>query len=153
MALMEHRRRWTVSIASRARTIEVVYAALLGWMSIEVDGVRVARGWREWQTVVGGATLTADLDGHALEARVTQPFGRQEYAFSVRLDGELLPGSDPQPEPRAVTRGTRIALLRICAAAAISGFAVAFLARDQWLGLVISVAVVIAVEAALERAL
>jgi hypothetical protein len=151
MALMEHRRRWTVTIADRVRTVDVVYAAMFGWMSIEVDGVRVARGWREWQTVVGGATLRAHVDGRAIEARVAQPFGRQEYAFSLRLDGELLPGSDPQPEPRAVTRGTRIALLRICAAAAISGSAVAWLARGQWLALLISVAVVITVEALLER--
>lgn len=151
MAVMEHRRQWTVTVGSRTRTVEVVYAALFGWMSIEVDGVRRARGWREWQTVVGGATLSADVDGHRLEARVTQPFGRQEYAFALRLDGTLLPGSDPQPEPRAVTRQTRIAILRIAAAASAGGFALAMANAHQWPGLVVSVVAVMLVEALLER--
>jgi hypothetical protein len=151
MPVMEHRRQWTVTINSRTRIVEVVYAALFGWMSIEVDGVKRARGWREWQTVVGGATLSTDVDGRRLEARVTQSFGRQEYAFALRLDGALLPGSDPQPEPRAVTRRTRIALLRIAAAASAGGFAVAMANQHQWLGLVMAVVAVMLVEALLER--
>ena len=43
-------------------------------MSIEVDGERRQRGWREFQTVFGGAVLSCDLDGHRVEARITQPF-------------------------------------------------------------------------------
>ena len=107
---MEHRRSWTVSLDGVDRRIDVVYAALLGWMSIEVDGERRKRGWREWQTVFGGAELSCDIDGHRVDARVTQPYGRQQYAFALSIDGELQPGSDPQPEPRALKRQTLIAV-------------------------------------------
>jgi hypothetical protein len=104
--VMEHRHSWTVTVEGIDRHVDVIYAALFGWMSIEVDGVRRARAWREVQTVLGGAELSCDLDGHRLDARVTQPFGRQAYAFALRLDGALLPGSDPQPEPRQLRRQT-----------------------------------------------
>jgi hypothetical protein len=103
---MEHRRTWTMDVDGVKRRIDVVYRALTGWMEIEVDGVRQARGWREWQTVVGGAQLSCVVDGHRVEARVTQPFGRQDYAFALKIDGVLQPGSDPQPEPGALKRQT-----------------------------------------------
>jgi len=92
------------------RRIDIVYAALLGWMSIEVDGERRKRCWREWQTVFGGADLSCDIDGHRVDARVTQPYGRQHYAFALSIDGELQPGSDPQPEPGQLKRQTLIAV-------------------------------------------
>lgn len=104
--MMEHRRSWTVDVDGRPRRIDVVYRALFGWMSIEVDGQRHARAWREIQTVLGGATLSCELDGHRLDARITQPWNRQEYAIALRLDGEVLPGSDSQPESRALRRRT-----------------------------------------------
>ena len=107
---MEHRRSWTATLDGVDHRIDVVYAALSGWMSIEVDGQRRQRGWREWQTVFGGAVLSCELDGHQLDARVTQPWGRQEYAFALRIDGELQPGSDPQPEPGNLKRQTLIAI-------------------------------------------
>jgi hypothetical protein len=53
----EQRRTWLVLLDSRECRIDVIYAALLGWMSIEVDGERRARGWREFQAAFGGATL------------------------------------------------------------------------------------------------
>jgi hypothetical protein len=96
---MQHRRTFSVRLDDRTYSIEVIYAALSGWMTIEVDGKRFARGWREWQTAFGGATLGGDLGGHRVEARITQPFDRQEYAFALRVGGELHPDSDPQPEP------------------------------------------------------
>jgi hypothetical protein len=151
MAVMEHRRAWTVAIGSGTRTVEVVYAALFGWMSIEVDGVRQARAWREWQTVVGGASLSVEADGHRLQARVTQPFGRQEYAFSLRLDGELLPGSDPQPEPRRLTRETRVAILRIVIAAAATGIVAGMAAAGAWQVAVLGIVAAIALGWLLER--
>jgi hypothetical protein len=107
---MQHRRSWTATLNGVDHRIDVVYAALSGWMSIEVDGERRQRGWREWQTVFGGADLSCQLDGHRLDARVTQPWGRQEYAFALRIDGELQPGSDPQPEPGNLKRQTLIAI-------------------------------------------
>ena len=93
----EHRRTWTVVLDGEAHRVDVVYAALLGWMSIFVDGERRARGWREFQSAFGGATLACTVDGHRIEARVTQPYLVQSYAFSLSLDGQVLPGSDPQP--------------------------------------------------------
>jgi hypothetical protein len=104
--MMQQRRSWSVRIEGADRRIDVVYAALSGWMSIEIDGQRCARGWREFQTVLGGARLSCLLAGHALDARVTQPWGRQDYAFALTVDGVLQPGSDPQPEPRALKRQT-----------------------------------------------
>jgi hypothetical protein len=108
--VMEHRRSWTATLDGVDRRIDVVYKALSGWMSIEVDGEQRKRGWREWQTVFGGAVLSCDLDGHHLEARVTQPFQQQVYSFSLKIDGELQPGSDPQPEPGNLKRQTLIAI-------------------------------------------
>ena len=99
--VMERRHSWTSTIDGVDHRIEVIYHALTGWMEIEVDGVRQARGWREWQTVVGGANLSCTIDSHRVDARVTQPFGAQDYSFALRIDGELQPGSDPQPEPRS----------------------------------------------------
>jgi hypothetical protein len=107
---MEHRRSWTATLDGVDRRIEVVYKALSGWMSIEVDGHQHKRGWREWQTVFGGALLSCELGGHRIDARVTQPFGQQVYSFALKIDGELQPGSDPQPEPRALKRQTLIAI-------------------------------------------
>lgn len=109
--VMEHRRSWTVTLDGVDRRIDVVYGALLGWMSIEVDGERRKRGWREWQTVFGGANLACEVNGRRLAARVTQPFGRQVYSFALRIDGELQPGSDPQPEPGKLKRQTLIRII------------------------------------------
>jgi hypothetical protein len=100
------RRSWTLVIGSREHVVTVQYAMLSGFMSIETDGQRVARAWREFQTVMGGANLNAQLDGHTLSARITQRFGTQAYLFSLRIDGEVVHGSDPQPAPRQVTRQT-----------------------------------------------
>lgn len=108
--VMEHRRSWTSTLDGVDHQIEVIYRALSGWMEIEVDGVRLARGWREWQTVVGGANLSCKIGGHRVEARITQPFGTQAYAFALSIDGQLQPGSDPQPEPSALKRQTLRAL-------------------------------------------
>ncbi|MEA2578524.1 MAG: hypothetical protein QOD78_2112 [Chloroflexota bacterium] len=107
---MEHRRSWLATIDGVDHRIDVVYAALSGWMTIEVDGQRRQRGWREFQTVFGGAVLSCDLDGHRLEARITQPFQQQLYSFALRIDGEVQPGSDPQPEPGNLIRQTLIAI-------------------------------------------
>jgi hypothetical protein len=108
--VMERRRTWTATLDGVDHQIDVVYAALSGWMSIEVDGLQRVRGWREVQTVIGGANLSCVIDGHRLDARVTQPFGQQVHAFALRIDGELQPGSDPQPEPAALKRQTLIAI-------------------------------------------
>jgi hypothetical protein len=70
----------------------------------------VARAWREWQSVWGGAELSCTAGGHHLDARVTQPYGRQEYSFALRVDGNLQPGSDDLPPPRAVKRNVMVAL-------------------------------------------
>lgn len=99
-------RCWNVVFDGVALQVDVKYAAQFGWMSIYVDGRQSARGRREWQSVIGGANLSCDVDGHRIDARVTQPFGRQEYSFALRVDGVLQPGSDLLPEPRAVTRRT-----------------------------------------------
>ena len=107
---MEHRRSWTVTLDGVDRRIDVVYKALSGWMSIEVDGQRRQRGWREFQTVFGGAVLSCALDGHHLEARITQPFQQQLYSFALKIDGEVQAGSDPQPEPGNLKRQTLIAI-------------------------------------------
>jgi len=109
-AMMEHRRAWKATIDGVDHRIEVVYAGLSGWMTIEVDGQRAARGWREFQTVFGGATLSCALGRHLVEARVTQPWGQQQYAFALAIDGALQAGSDAQPEPRALKRQTLGAL-------------------------------------------
>ena len=108
--VMAFRRAWTVTIDGIEHEVVVEYAALFGWMSIFVDGARVARAWREWQSVWGGAELSCDLAGHRLHARVAQPFGRQEYSFALSIDGVIQPGSDDLPPPRAVKRNTVIAL-------------------------------------------
>jgi hypothetical protein len=88
------RRSWTVDLGGQPRRVDVDYKSLTGFMSIEIDGQRVARAWREWQTVAGGATLKAAFAGRVFEARVTQSFGAQDYRFALRLDGQVLPGSD-----------------------------------------------------------
>jgi hypothetical protein len=118
--MMEHHRTWVVSLDGVDRHVDVVYAAVFGWMSIEVDGVRKARGWREVQTVIGGATLSCAIDGHRLEARITQPFGRQEYAMALAVDGALEPGSDAQPAPGALKRQTLKALGGIALVVAVT---------------------------------
>jgi hypothetical protein len=108
--MLRFERSWMVAIDDIPHTVCVQYAALFGWMSIFVDGVRVARGWREWQSVWGGADLSCTLGGHRLDARVTQPYGRQEYSFALRVDGALQPGSDDLPPSRTVKRNTIVAL-------------------------------------------
>ena len=114
--VMEHRRSWTATVDGVDHRIDVVYRALTGWMEIEVDGARLARGWREWQTVAGGANLSCAIDGHRVDARITQPFARQDYAFALKIDGQLQPGSDLQPEPRALKRQTLAAIGLLAAA-------------------------------------
>ena len=44
--------------------------------------------------------------GHRIEARVTQPFGSQDYSFALSVDGRLEPGSDDLPAPSTVKRST-----------------------------------------------
>jgi hypothetical protein len=88
---------------------------LTGFMTILVDGSRAARAWREWQTVFGGAVVVADLEGHRIEARITQPFGVQDYSFALTVDGQTALGSDDLPPPRAVKRST----LRVIAGIAL----------------------------------
>jgi hypothetical protein len=108
--MLTFERSWTVAIDGVPHAVRVEYAAMFGWMSIFIDDVRVARRWREWQSVWGGAELSYTLGGHRLDARVTQPYGRQEYSFALRVDGTLQPGSDDLPPPRAVKRNTIVAL-------------------------------------------
>jgi len=107
---MTFRRAWPVTVDGIEHEVAVEYAALFGWMSIFVDGVRVARAWREWQSVWGGAELSCDLAGRRLHARVAQPFGRQEYSFALSVDGVIQPGSDDLPAPRRVKRNTVIGI-------------------------------------------
>jgi hypothetical protein len=94
---LERRRTWQVTLDGQQREVVVVYEGLLGWMSIEVDGQRRARGWREFQSAFGGATLAAEVDGHRIEARVTQPYMIQEYSISLTIDGQIQSGSDALP--------------------------------------------------------
>ena len=101
---MTVRRRWAVVLDGRERVVSVVYAKVSGFLSIEVDGERVARGWREWQTVVGGATLEATIGDHLFAARVTQVFGSQAYQVELRQDGQRLLGSDDLGPPSQVLR-------------------------------------------------
>ena len=105
----EHRRTWSVNLDGVDHQVDVIYRGLSGWMSIEVNGEQCKRGWREWQTVFGGATLSCEVAGHRLDARVTQEQLQQVYKFALRVDGELQLGSDPQPEPGNLKRGTLIA--------------------------------------------
>jgi hypothetical protein len=58
------RRTWGVAVDGRLREVTVEYAMLTGFMAILVDGSRVARAWREWQTVFGGSTLVSTLLRH-----------------------------------------------------------------------------------------
>lgn len=109
--MMTHRRTWSVALDGRTREIAVEYAGRSGWMSVFVDGERVARRWREWQTVWGGAVIDHEFEGHRLRARVAQPFGRQRYAFDLAVDGMLQPGSDDLPGAPSVKRSTVIALV------------------------------------------
>ncbi len=108
--VMAFRRAWTVTIDGIEHEVVVEYAALFGWMSIHVDGARVARAWREWQSVWGGADLSCDLAGRRLHARVTQPYGRQQYSFALSVEGVIQPGSDDLSPPRSVKRNTVVAL-------------------------------------------
>jgi hypothetical protein len=111
MALMlEFRRSWLVALDGVEYEVVVEYAAMFGWMSILIDGARAARGWREWQSVWGGAELSTDVAGHRVEARVTQPYGRQEYSFALRVDGIVQPGSDDLLSRSAVKGNTILAL-------------------------------------------
>ena len=107
--VMEHRRAWSMTLDGVDYRVDVIYKALSGWMSIEVDGKQCKRGWREWQAAFVGAVLSCAVAGHRLDARVTQENLQQVYKFALRIDGVLQPGSDPQPEPRNLKRGTLIA--------------------------------------------
>ncbi len=93
--------------------VAVEYAMISGWMSIAIDGRRAARGWREWQTVFGGASLGASLGAHQLAARVTQTFGAQDHRFSLSLDGAILAGSDDMASPRQVGQNTAAGIATI----------------------------------------
>jgi len=117
--MLQFHRTWRVEAGGAEHEIMVEYAALLGWMSIFVDGTRVVRRWREWQSVWGGAVVCCDLGGRRIEARVTQPYGRQEYSFALRVDGALQPGSDDLPDGSAVKRKTLLALGGIAAPVAV----------------------------------
>jgi hypothetical protein len=108
--MLKFDRSWVIQLDGVTHTIVVEYAAMFGWMSIYVDGIRKVRGWREWQSVWGGATLSTDIGVHRLEARVTQPFGRQEYSFALRVDDVIQPGSDTLQPPSRVKRNTIVAL-------------------------------------------
>jgi hypothetical protein len=100
------RRTWPVDLDGRVHEVTVEYAMLSGFMTILVDGTRFARAWREWQTVFGGAVVSGDLEGHRIEARITQPFGEQTYSFALSVDGHTQPGSDALPPEGAVKRST-----------------------------------------------
>lgn len=123
------RRDWDVAIDGRLRRVTVEYRNLSGFMSIYVDETRVARAWREWQTVFGGAVVAADVDAHRIEARVTQPFAAQHYAFALRVDGQLQPGSDDQPAPGQSKRSTALALVGLVVVVAIVSIAVTLIGR------------------------
>ena len=122
------RRRWEIELDGRSRVVDVEYAMLTGFMTILLDGSRLARGWREWQTVFGGAVVIGETRGHRIEARVTQVFGGQEYRFALTIDGHLQPGSDDQPTPGGVRRSTARQLLIHVAVIAAIGFAVGLVA-------------------------
>jgi len=108
--MLEHRRSWQVTVDGHPHTVDVIYGALFGWMSIEIDGVQQVRAWREFQTVWGGADLTCAVDGHVLAARITQPYGRQHYSFALTIDGAIQEGSDLLPPAGGVRRQTLLAL-------------------------------------------
>jgi hypothetical protein len=122
MADLTKRRRWDVELEGRSHVVDVEYAMLTGFMTVLVDGSRLARGWREWQTVVGGAIVAGVLDGHRIEARITQRFGGQEYWFALMVDGQVQPGSDDLPAPRAVRQASLKALLGLMALVAVVTF-------------------------------
>lgn len=124
----EHRRSWIVVLDGETHRVEVVYAAMLGWMSVFVDGQRRARGWREFQSAFGGATLACTVGGHRLDARVTQPFLIQDYAFSLSVDGQVQPGSDAQP---ARSQQWVIGLIGVVAIALVV-LALLFIFRPLW---------------------
>jgi Fas apoptotic inhibitory molecule (FAIM1) len=115
MADLTKRRRWEVQLEGRPHVVDVEYAMLSGFMTVLVDGSRLARGWREWQTVVGGAVVAGVVDGHRIEARITQQFGGQEYRFALMVDGQVQPGSDDLPAPRDVRRASLKAFLGLIA--------------------------------------
>ncbi len=126
MAIMQHRRSWTVELDDRRHKIDVVYAAFSGWMSIEIDGRRVARGWREWQTVFGGAVVSCEFKGHRVVARVTQPWLKQEYAFALAIDGLIQPGSDAQPEEGSQRKGMLLTIIGAFVTAVLIAVALQF---------------------------
>jgi hypothetical protein len=107
------RRSWDVDLGGKLRRVDVDYKSLTGFMSIEIDGQRAARAWREWQTVAGGATVRATFSGRVLEARVTQSFGAQDHRFALLLDGQVLPGSDELHAPSEVGRSIARGILLI----------------------------------------
>ena len=122
MSDLTKRRHWDVELDGRPHVVDVEYAMLTGFMTVLVDGTRLARGWREWQTVVGGAVVAGVIDGHRIEARITQQFGGQDYRFALMVDGQVQPGSDDLPAPRAVRQASLKALLGIMALVAVVTF-------------------------------
>jgi Fas apoptotic inhibitory molecule (FAIM1) len=119
MADLTKRRRWDVELDGRPHVVDVEYAMLTGFMTVLVDGSRLARRWREWQTVVGGAVVDGTVDGHRIEARITQRFGEQEYRFALMVDGQVQPGSDDLPAPREVGIASLRRLLGLAAVVAV----------------------------------
>ena len=132
---MEHRRSWTATIDGVDHRIDVVYAALSGWMTIEVDGQRCQRGWRDWQIVFGGAELSCEVHGHRVDARITQAIRQQAYSFALRIDGEPQAGSDFQPESAWLKRQTLIWIIAwpVVASAVLIAAAVVGLVIDRLL--------------------
>ncbi len=59
--VLEHRRSWTATLDGVDHRIDVVYAAFSRWMTIEVDGERCQRGWRERQTLITFGLLMAGI--------------------------------------------------------------------------------------------
>jgi hypothetical protein len=115
MADLTKRRRWQIELDGRPHVVDVEYAILTGFMTVLVDGARLARRWREWQTIVGGAVVDGSVDGHRIQARITQRFGEQEYKFALMVDGEVQSGSDDLPAPRAVGLASLRTLLGLIA--------------------------------------
>lgn len=89
---MSHR-SWDVELEDGPHRVVVDFGLVSGLMSLHVDEIRVARGWRELQAAFGGARLSHTIGSHRLDAFVAQPFGGAPR-FGLSLDGALLPGSD-----------------------------------------------------------
>jgi hypothetical protein len=120
---LDVRRQWHLALDGGEHDVVVQFSALSGFMSIEVDGKRVARAWREVQMAVGGANLEARVGDHTLAARATQGSGVVDIQFSLSLDGEVLPGSDAQPTPTQIARHAAAGLITLVTIASATGLA------------------------------